>query len=79
MKKEFYEKIAAMAREVNENWRSITEDNMAIIIGVADTKNEMVNELCVVGERGGVFEMISHAYFGAIGGAEDNEPNESLN
>lgn len=69
--KELYERIRNLAEEVGRTNGEINEDNMAIIIGIADCNMEQAT-LCVSGNVEGVLEMISKTVYEIYGDDDDD-------
>ena len=59
MKNGVWKQIEDLATKVGENPELASNDRMSVIIGVADNESETVRALCVSGEDGGVFEMLT--------------------
>lgn len=74
--KDIYKRIADLAEEVNTLEGKIGEDNMSIIIGVADCNTERAT-LCCSGVTEGILEMISRTVYQIYG--EDSDETERVN
>lgn len=59
MKNEVWKQIEDLATKVGENPELASNDRMSVIIGVADNESETVKVLCMTGEDGGIFEMLT--------------------
>ena len=68
--KDIYEKIKKIAEEVSELQGTVSEDNMSIIIGIADCTTERAT-LCCSGIAGGVLEMVSNIVYQIYGDDDD--------
>lgn len=77
--KETYEKIKRLAEEINETHEDIAEDGMAVIVGLANCNDGIIEALTASGETEGVLVML-HKTARHIGGLledEENDPNFS--
>ena len=80
MNKDLYDRIEQLAKEVNENWKTVAHDKMSIIIGIADNEERMVRELCVTGVSGGLHHMLAEILYGLeTGSVAEDELNEIFN
>lgn len=70
--KELYEKVRNLAEEVGTNLESVNEDNMSIIIGIADCTKQTAT-LCVSGVTEGVLEMVRKIVDTIFGEDEDED------
>lgn len=68
--KELYKKIKDLAEEVGKSNERVGEDNMSIIIGIADCTTERVT-LCCSGIAEGVLEMVSNIVYQIYGDDDD--------
>lgn len=68
--KELYERIRNLAEEVGRTNGEINEDNMSIIIGIADCDMQQAT-LCVSGNIEGVLGMISKTVYEIYGDDDD--------
>lgn len=69
--KELYEKVRNLAKEVGETNGEVNEDNMSIIIGIADCNMEQAT-LCVSGNVEGVLDMVSKTVYEIYGYDDDD-------
>lgn len=74
--KNIYEKIKDLAEEVNEMQGQVGEDNMSILIGIADCNTERAT-LCCSGITEGVLEMVSRVVYQIYG--DDDDETERVN
>jgi hypothetical protein len=74
--KDVYERIKDLAEEVSALEEKVGEDNMSIIIGIADCNTEKAT-LCCSGVTEGILEMISRTVYQIYG--EDSDETERVN
>lgn len=68
--KDIYERIKSLAEEINKLGRQVGEDNMSVLIGIADCNIEEVT-LCCSGVAEGVLEMVADVVYQIYGDDED--------
>lgn len=74
--KDIYERIKDLAEEVNTLEGKVGEDNMSIIVGIADCNTEKAT-LCCSGATEGILEMVSRVVYQIYG--ENDDETERVN
>lgn len=68
--KDIYERIKSLAEEINKLEGQVGEDNMSVLIGIADCTTER-GALCCSGVTEGILEMVSRVVYQIYGDGDD--------